>query len=210
VSLREAIPTPKIGLLRARTHATEVGAGPHICQTLYGKYPVKAARLSQVSTGTCGRTLDAEPYVSSDGQPRRHRWWSVVTTSAVVEFDGGARPNPGQGAIGHIVESDDWIERGSASLNGGERTDTRAEYHALARGLEVAREKGCTAVKAEGDSESIIKQMRGVYGVNDPSLSPLHDRTEELADGFENFGIRPVPREKNREADRSVERAPSD
>lgn len=159
---------------------------------------------------TYERNLNAEWHVSSDGQPRRHRWWLVVTTSVVVKFDGGARPNPGQGAIGYIVEADDWIEEGSASLDGGETTNIKAEYHALIRGLEVARQEGCTAVEAKGDSELVVKQMQGEYGVNEPSLYPLYDRARELADEFENFEIWHVQREKNWEADRLVEKAFSD
>jgi ribonuclease HI len=151
------------------------------------------------------RNLNAKWHVSSDGQPRRHRWWLVVTTPAVVKFDGGARPNPGQGAIGYIVETDDWIEEGNESLDGGETTNIKAEYHALIRGLEVARAKGCTAIEAEGDSELVVKQMRGEYGVNEPSLYPLHDHATELAEKFEKFEIRHLPREENWEADRLVD-----
>lgn len=133
-----------------------------------------------------------------------------MTTSAVVKFDGGARPNPGQGAIGYIIETDDWTEEGSASLDGGETTNIKAEYHAFIRGLEAARDKGCTAVEAKGDLEMVVKQMRGEYGVNKPSLYSLHDRAMELVKEFETFEIRHVPRKENWEADRLVERAFSD
>lgn len=159
---------------------------------------------------TYERNLNAEWHVSSDRQPRRHRWWLVMTTSAVVKFDGGARPNPGQGAIGYIVETDDWIERGSAPLDGGETTNIKTGYHALIRGLEVARKKGCTAVEAKGDLELVVKQMQDEYGVNEPSLYPLYSRAQELADGFENFEIRNVPREENWEADQLVKKVLSD
>ena len=55
-----------------------------------------------------------------------------MTTPAVVHFDGGARPNPGQGAIGYVVEIDDWREVGREHI--GETTNVKAEYHALIRG----------------------------------------------------------------------------
>jgi ribonuclease HI len=89
-----------------------------------------------------------------------------MTTPAVVKFDGGARPNPGQGVIGYIVETDDWTEEGHDDI--GESTNNRAEYHTLIRGLEVASEKGCTEVEARGDSEVIVKQVCGEYGVSQP------------------------------------------
>lgn len=156
------------------------------------------------------RNLNAEWHVSSDGQPRKHGGGIGMTTTAIVKFDGGARPNPGQGAIGYIVETDDWIEEESESLDGGETTNIRAEYHALIRGLEVAREKGCTAVEAKGDLELVVKQVRGEWSVNEPSLYPLYHRAQELADGFENFEICHVPRKKNWEADQLVKKGFSD
>ena len=51
-----------------------------------------------------------------------------MTTSAVVKFDGGARPNPGPAAIGYIVKTDDWTEEGSEHL--GRATNNEAEYRA--------------------------------------------------------------------------------
>lgn len=126
-----------------------------------------------------------------------------MTTSTIVKFDGGARPNPGPSAIGYIVETDDWTEEGSEHI--GELTNNRAEYHALIRGLEVASEKGCTEVEARGDSQLVVKQVRDEWSVNEPKLRPLRERVQELADGFEDFEIRHVSRDENREADELVE-----
>lgn len=106
-----------------------------------------------------------------------------MTTPAVIHFDGVARPNPGPAAIGYIVETDDSTEEGSHHI--GESTNIRPEYHALIRGLEVASEKRCTDVEARGDSEVIVKQVRGEYGVNQPELRPLRNRVQELVDEFE-------------------------
>jgi len=132
-----------------------------------------------------------------------------VTTSAVIHFDGGTRPNnPGPSAIGYIVETDDWTEEGSEHI--GESTNNRTEYHALIQGLELASEKGCTEVKARGDSEVIVKQVRGEYEVNQPELRPLRDRAQELTSEFESFEIQHIPREENREADALVEQTFSD
>jgi ribonuclease HI len=127
-----------------------------------------------------------------------------MTTPAIVKFDGGTRPdNPGPAAIGYIVETDDWTEEGSDHI--GDSTSNRAEYHALIRGLETASEKGCTEVEARGDSEVIVKQVRGEYGVNEPELRPLRDRVQELAAEFESFDIQHVSRDENWEADELVE-----
>jgi ribonuclease HI len=126
-----------------------------------------------------------------------------MTTSTVVKFDGGARPNPGPAAIGYIIEGDDWTEEGHDHI--GESTNNRAEYHALIRGLEVASEKGCTEVEARGDSQLVVKQVRGAWSVNEPTLRPLRDRVQELAEEFGGFEIRHVSREENWQADELVE-----
>ena len=128
-----------------------------------------------------------------------------MTTPAVVKFDGGTRPdNPGHSAIGYIVETNDWTEEGSEHI--GESTNNRTEYHALIQGLELASEKGCTEVEARGDSEVIVKQVRGEYGVNQPELRPLRNRVQELAEEFETFEIQHVSSDENWEADELVNR----
>ena len=127
-----------------------------------------------------------------------------MTTSAVVKFDGGARPNPGPSAIGYIVKTDDWTEEGSEHI--GESTNNRTEYRALIQGLETASEKGCTEVEARGDSELVVKQVSGEYGVNQPELRPLRNRVQELAEEFEQFEIQHIPREENKDADALVNR----
>lgn len=121
----------------------------------------------------------------------------------VVKFDGGARPNPGPAAIGCIVEADGWTEEGSGHI--GEPTNNRSEYHALIRGVEVASEKGCTEVEARGDSEIIVKQIRGEYSVNEPELRPLRDRVQEWTAEFGSFEIQHISRDENWEANELVE-----
>ena len=122
-----------------------------------------------------------------------------------IKFDGGARPNPGQSAIGYIVESADWREERSAHI--GESTNNRAEYHALIQALEFAAERGSDHVVAKGDSELIVKQVRGTYDVNDDELRRLNERVQALTSEFEAFEIREISREENSEADDLVDSA---
>jgi ribonuclease HI len=89
----------------------------------------------------------------------------------------------------------------------GRATCNEAEYHALIRGLEVASKKGCTEVEARGDSQLIVHQVRGDWKTNEPHLRKLRDGAQELADEFEQFEIRHIPREENREADALVDQA---
>jgi ribonuclease HI len=133
-----------------------------------------------------------------------------MTTPAVIHFDGGARPpDNGPAAIGYTVEMGGSTEEMEHDRI-GRATCNEAEYHALIRGLEVASKKGCTEVKAKGDSQLIVHQVRGDWKTNEPHLRKLRDSAQELADEFEQFEIQHIPREENREADALVEQAFSD
>ena len=133
-----------------------------------------------------------------------------MTTSAVIHFDGGARPpDNGPAAIGYTVEIDGSTEESDCN-HIGTATSNEAEYHALIKGLEVASKQGCTEVKARGDSQLIVRQVTGDWQTKEPHLREIRDRVREVAEEFEQFEIQHIPREENREADALVEQAFSD
>jgi len=119
---------------------------------------------------------------------------------AHVYFDGAARGNPGPAAIGWVIVTDDGIV-----AEGGERigraTNNQAEYEALVRALEIARDFGFSTVELRGDSELIVKQVRGEYDANDPELRERRVRVRELLAGFDDWSLTHVPREINERAD---------
>jgi ribonuclease HI len=86
----------------------------------------------------------------------------------------------------------------------GEATNNVAEYRALLLGIELARERGATEVELIGDSQLIVRQVRGEYKVKEPGLRPLHAQVREALAGFDRWSIRDVRREQNAEADRLV------
>jgi len=119
---------------------------------------------------------------------------------AHVYFDGACRGNPGPAAIGWVVVTDDGIvAEGGDTI--GETTNNRAEYEALIRGLEVARDHGFDAVEVRGDSELIVKQVRGEYDTNEPALRERRVTVRELLRSFDDWTISHVPREVNDRAD---------
>ena len=67
-----------------------------------------------------------------------------------------------------------------------------------------ARERGASEVELIGDSELIVRQVRGEYKVKEAGLKPLHSEVEGALAGFDEWTIRNVPREENEEADRLV------
>lgn len=115
-------------------------------------------------------------------------------------FDGASRGNPGPAAIGWVLVTDDGIV-GEGSRRIGTATNNQAEYEALIGGIEAAADFGFDELVIRGDSELIVKQVRGAWNTNDPTLREKRIRVRELLDGFDEWSIEHVPREINRHAD---------
>jgi ribonuclease HI len=128
---------------------------------------------------------------------------------AHVYFDGASRGNPGPAAVGWVVVTDDGIV-----AEGGERigtaTNNQAEYEALRRALSAADRMGFDEVRARGDSELIVKQVRGAYDVNDPDLREKRVEVMSLLSGFDDWSLQHVPREINERADELANEALDD
>jgi ribonuclease HI len=127
-----------------------------------------------------------------------------VTERLVVNVDGGARGNPGPAAIAAVVATPEGEVLDSRGRRIGRATNNVAEYRALLLGIELARALGAREVDLVGDSELIVKQVKGEYRVKDAGLRPLHTEVREALAGFERWSIRHVRREHNAAADRLV------
>ncbi|WP_318566862.1 ribonuclease HI [Salinigranum marinum] len=128
---------------------------------------------------------------------------------AHVYFDGASRGNPGPAAVGYaIVTADGIVAEGGERI--GETTNNRAEYEALVRALEVARDHGFDEVDLRGDSELIVKQVRGEWNTNDPGLRERRVTVRELLSEFDRWSLEHVPREINDRADSLANRALDD
>jgi ribonuclease HI len=125
----------------------------------------------------------------------------------VVNVDGGARGNPGPAAIAAVVATPDgdMLEERAEAI--GATTNNVAEYRALLLGIERARELGADEVELIGDSELVVRQVRGEYRVKDAGLRPLHAEVLEALAPFRTWSIRHVRREENAAADRLVNEA---
>jgi len=115
-------------------------------------------------------------------------------------FDGASRGNPGPAAIGWVLVSGDGVVA-EAGERTGRATNNRAEYEALIAGLEAAADYGFDEIEVRGDSELIVRQVRGEYDANDPDLRERRVRVRELLSRFESWSIEHVPREINSRAD---------
>ncbi len=128
---------------------------------------------------------------------------------AHVYFDGASRGNPGPAAVGWCLVTSDGVV-----AEGGERiestTNNRAEYAALIRALEAADEYGFDEIDVRGDSELIVKQVRGEWNANDPDLRENRVRVRELLERFDRWSLAHVPREINARADELANEALDD
>jgi ribonuclease HI len=122
----------------------------------------------------------------------------------VVNVDGGARGNPGPAAIAAVMRVPDGEVLEERGERIGRATNNVAEYRALLLGIKRAAALGATELELVGDSELIVKQVKGEYKVKDTTMRELHAQVKEALRGFEAWSIRHVRREHNAEADRLV------
>jgi ribonuclease HI len=127
-----------------------------------------------------------------------------VLEKLVVNVDGGARGNPGPAAIAAVVQAPggEVIEERGEQI--GRATNNVAEYKALLLGIELAAALGTRELELIGDSELIVKQVKGEYKVKDATMRELHAEVKRALLDFERWSIRHVRREHNGDADRLV------
>jgi ribonuclease HI len=122
--------------------------------------------------------------------------------SLVAHTDGGARGNPGPAGYGVVIHDSGGNKIATLSQYLGEQTNNFAEYQALIAALEYAVDHGPKALRVFSDSELMVRQIKGVYKVKEPTLRDLHARAKELIAQLDWFDIEHVLRGRNAEADR--------
>lgn len=121
--------------------------------------------------------------------------------------DGGSRGNPGPAAIGVVIKNEKGKNISTFKEYIGETTNNQAEYKALAKALEIAKEEDVDEVLCYLDSELVVKQMKREYKVKDAELSQLFVLVCDLATQFSKVTYKHVRREFNKEADALVNEA---
>jgi len=123
---------------------------------------------------------------------------------------GSSRGNPGPAAIGaQIVDAKGTVVR-EVSEAIGNATNSFAEYYAVMRGLQVAKEvfgKSTKEMQVEVrlDSELVKKQLNGEYQINEPGLVPYFIEIHNMkVTSFPRITFTHIKREFNKEADRLV------
>lgn len=142
-------------------------------------------------------------------------YWMLVgnsdksATAWLLQFDGGANPNPGPTSAGAVLWTPPDLDgkRSVAFEAGkfcGKGTNNIGEVQGLLLGLQIAATRGARELLIEGDSELIVFQQTGQYKVSNANLkrwwaeiqAAMMDET-----CFDWIAIRQVPREFNERAD---------
>ena len=109
--------------------------------------------------------------------------------------DGGARGNPGPGAIGVLVRKDGEILLKHREFLGKNVTNNIAEYEALIKALELARKYTKEEVTCVVDSELVYNQLMGKYKVKHPQMMERFLVVQRMQDKFKKVRYMHVNRE---------------
>jgi len=128
------------------------------------------------------------------------------TNKMILYVDGAYNPGnniAGIGGILYLVEKNgnEGEELFTFSENIGKATNNIAEYSALIRGLQYAKQLNSNHITIFSDSELMVKQLKLDYKVKSDHLLRLFNKANDLLSEFKTWTISHIPREKNRKAD---------
>jgi ribonuclease HI len=135
---------------------------------------------------------------------------NTIAMELDVYTDGGARGNPGPGAIGIVVFDQQKPEKPIQEISqfiGENVTNNHAEYQAVLAAIEMLTSYQPTRVRFFLDSELVVKQLRGEYKIKQPHLQTLAEQIRSLSHTIPMLEFNYVPREKNKLADVLVNQA---
>lgn len=131
----------------------------------------------------------------------------------LLHIDGGKKASAagetGEGAIGALLKAPNGTPVPGAQLAqriGHVESPTSAEYQALLRGLELAREHNVSYLAVFSDSRILVNQVNGLWKAGD-NLARLRDEADESLRSFKGTQVSWVPRSWNDEADALVTKA---
>jgi formyltetrahydrofolate-dependent phosphoribosylglycinamide formyltransferase len=124
-----------------------------------------------------------------------------------VYTDGGSRGNPGPAAASFILNDSAGNRLSAKAFFLGKATNNVAEYTAVSKALQAAKQIGVKRLTVFSDSELLVKQINGEYKVKSEQIRPLFRQTVNLLSEFENWRVQFLSREENKEADQLVNRA---
>jgi ribonuclease HI len=132
------------------------------------------------------------------------------TEKLIIYTDGGSRGNPGEAAIGVVIQDSNGEKIKEYGERLGIKTNNEAEYTAVVFALKkvkqlFGKEKAKKMnIEMRMDSQLAVRQLSGQYKIETEKLFPLFIAVWNLKMDFASIHFVHVPREKNKEADRMV------
>jgi len=117
------------------------------------------------------------------------------------KFDGCSKGNPGPAGAGDVIYKNDEEIWSASTYVGIKETNNVAEYSGLILGLNKANELGIKELLVMGDSELIIKQMKGEYKVKSSNIIDFYLRAKRLETFFDKVYYQHIFRKDNVRAD---------
>lgn len=137
-----------------------------------------------------------------------------MSTQYKIHTDGGSRGNPGQAAIGVVIEVGFGSgEKKEYAESIGVATNNEAEYSAVIFALKKIKQLAGGEKASQAhlvfyiDSELIVKQLNYEYRVKDEDIQKFFIEIHNLRFDFKTIEFNHVPREQNLDADRLVNQA---
>ena len=124
-----------------------------------------------------------------------------------VHFDGGSRGNPGPAAAAAVAYDETGEELTDRVALVGEVTNNVAEYRALLLAISLASDLEADEVEFVGDSQLIVRQIKGEYKVKNAALKPLFLEAQKALADLPEWSITDVRRESNVRADELLNEA---
>jgi len=126
---------------------------------------------------------------------------AAAAKEEALYFDGGSRGNPGVTGSGAAHCKDGAFINAATVYVGDRSTNNVAEYHGAIAAAAMARDAGVKRLVLRGDSQLVIKQIKGEYQVRAPHLQPLHAELLDILAGFESTKLEWIPEDENAMAD---------
>jgi ribonuclease HI len=120
----------------------------------------------------------------------------------LLQFDGGANPNPGPCAGAFVISN---INTQEILFEGGtfieQGTNNIGEYMGLLEGLKVCQENHLDNILIQGDSKLVVYQVANKWKINYDHIRKLYNEIQDLLKCFSSISIHHVYREENKRAD---------
>jgi ribonuclease HI len=124
----------------------------------------------------------------------------MTAKRVVICTDGASLGNPGEAAVGAVIEDKQGMLIARISQRIGKATNNQAEYKAIITALREAIRLGVEEVDVRSDSQLLVRQIKGEYRVKNALLKPLYKQIKQLQESLNGFTITHIPGRQNNEA----------